>query len=63
MSLNKTLFYKFQFWGNPIFHLTLLKRIGAAQCTLQDIKVIEKAGGFGYSDLTKESKRNRFIYW
>lgn len=37
--------------------------LGAAQSTLQDIKVIEKAGGFCYSDLTHESKRNRFIYW
>lgn len=36
---------------------------GAAQSTLQDIKVTEKAGGFGYSDLSCESKRNRFIYW
>lgn len=36
---------------------------GAAQSTLQDIKVIEKAGGYCYSDLSHESKRNRFIYW
>lgn len=37
--------------------------IGAARSTLQDIKVIEKAGGFCYSDFTNDSKRNRFIYW
>lgn len=37
--------------------------IGSTQSTLQDIKVIEKAGGFCYNDSTYESKRNRFIYW
>ena len=48
------------FWFVCVFFSSIL---GAAQSTLQDIKVIEKAGGFCYSDLTHESKRNRFIYW
>lgn len=36
---------------------------GGTQSTLQDIKVTEKAGGYGYSDSTKHYTRNRFIYW
>lgn len=36
---------------------------GATQSTLQDIKVVEKAGGYYYNDTSNIYNRNRFIYW
>lgn len=39
------------------------RKLGAAQSTLQDIKVVEKAGGYYYNDTAKIYNRNRFIYW
>lgn len=36
---------------------------GGAQSTLQDIKVPQRAGGYGYKDPSKPYGRNRFIYW
>uniref|UniRef100_W8B7B0 Nuclear pore complex protein Nup160 n=1 Tax=Ceratitis capitata TaxID=7213 RepID=W8B7B0_CERCA len=36
---------------------------GATQSTLQDIKVVEKAGGYCYQNVQLNHNRNRFIYW
>nr|CAD7452802.1 unnamed protein product [Timema tahoe] len=36
---------------------------GGTQSTLQDIKVLEKSGGYCYKDSSKYHTRNRFIYW
>lgn len=44
-----------------IFHFYLDTE--AAQSTLQDIKVAEKAGAFYYENVKSIFNRNRFIYW
>ncbi|XP_067639989.1 nuclear pore complex protein Nup160 homolog [Eurosta solidaginis] len=36
---------------------------GATQSTLQDIKVVEKAGGYCFKNVQLNHNRNRFIYW
>lgn len=37
--------------------------VGGTQSTLQDIKVPQRAGGYGYKDPSRPHARNRFIYW
>ncbi|XP_055713609.1 nuclear pore complex protein Nup160 homolog [Phlebotomus papatasi] len=36
---------------------------GGTQSTLQDIRIPDKAGGFGYENRSYPESRNRFIYW